>query len=191
MSLVEKLGIPEVLIISPVKHDDQRGFFSETFSKADLAQAGICIEFVQDNHVLSVRSGAVRGLHFQTSPFAQDKLIRVVRGAIFDVAVDIRVGSPTFGQYVSAIVSADAWNQILVPVGFAHGLVTLEPNTEVIYKVSSHYSPEHDKGLFWKDPVLGIDWPVEEAEATLSEKDKKLPRLSELPDYVHYAGGRS
>lgn len=184
--VVEALGIPDVLIISPTKHGDQRGFFSETYSRAGLAEAGIGIEFVQDNHALSVHSGTVRGLHFQTHPFAQDKLVRVGRGAIFDVAVDLRVGSPTFGQHVSAIISADAWNQILVPIGFAHGLVTLKPNTEVIYKVSSLYSTEHDKGLFWKDPALGIDWPVNETGALLSEKDKQLPCLSELPDYFHY-----
>jgi dTDP-4-dehydrorhamnose 3,5-epimerase len=172
--------------MSPVKHGDQRGFFSETYSKAVLADVGIDIDFLQDNHALSVQSGTVRGLHFQVPPFAQEKLIRVARGAIFDVAVDIRVGSPTFGQHVSAIISADAWNQILVPVGFAHGLATLEPNTEVIYKVSNRYSPEHDKGLFWRDPALGIDWPVSETEAILSEKDKRLPKLSELPDYFHY-----
>ncbi len=184
--VIERLRIPDVLIISPIKHGDQRGFFSETFSKAGLAEAGIDIDFVQDNHAHSVQSGTVRGLHFQTPPFAQHKLIRAVRGAIFDVAVDLRVGSPTWGRHVSAIISADAWNQILVPIGFAHGVATLEPNTEIIYKVSSRYSPEHDKGLFWLDPALGINWPVNEAEAILSDRDRHLPRLDELPDYFHY-----
>ena len=174
--------------MSAAKHSDARGFFSETYSKADLEALGIEIEFVQDNHTLSVQRGTVRGLHFQIRPFAQHKLVRVVRGAIFDVAVDLRVGSPNFGQHVSAIISADAWNQIFVPVGFAHGLVTLEPNTEVIYKVSSRYSAEHDKGLFWRDSALEIDWPVNEAEAILSEKDRQQPRLSELPAFFHYNG---
>ena len=182
------LRIPEVLTVSTSKHSDARGFFSETYSKPDLAALGVNIEFVQDNHALSVKRGTVRGLHFQIRPFAQHKLVRVVRGAIFDVAVDLRVGSPTFGQHVSAIISADAWNQIFVPVGFAHGLVTLEPNTEVIYKVSSRYSAEHDKGLFWRDSALEIDWPVNEAEAILSEKDRQQPRLSELPAFFHYNG---
>ena len=182
------LRIPEVVLVSAAKHSDARGFLSETYSKADLEALGIEIEFVQDNHTLSVQRGTIRGLHFQIRPFAQHKLVRVVRGAIFDVAVDLRVGSPNFGQHVSAIISADAWNQIFVPVGFAHGLVTLEPNTEVIYKVSSRYSAEHDKGLFWRDSALEIDWPVKEAEAILSEKDRQQPRLSELPAFFHYNG---
>lgn len=183
---LEALDLPEVAILRMPRHSDDRGFFSETYNKRVFAEGGIDIEFVQDNHAMSVQAGTVRGLHFQTPPFAQDKLVRVVRGAIFDVAVDIRGGSPTFGQHVSAIITAEAWNQILVPVGFAHGLATLEPDTEVIYKVSARYSPEHDRGLFWRDPALGIDWPVSEAEAILSEKDKRLPKLSELPDYFHY-----
>lgn len=180
------LRIPEVVVLGASKHSDARGFFSETYSKFGLEALGIQVEFVQDNHAASLHKGTVRGLHFQTPPFAQHKLIRVVRGAILDVAVDLRVGSPTFGQHVSAIISAEFWNQILVPVGFAHGLVTLEPRTEVIYKVSSRYSPEHDKGLFWRDPALGIVWPVSEAEAVLSEKDKHQPLLSELPTYFQY-----
>lgn len=183
---VQPLAIPEVLIVSPVKHGDQRGFFSETYSRPHMAELGVDLDFIQDNHSFSAGRGTVRGLHFQSPPFAQAKLVRVVRGAIFDVAVDIRVGSPTFGRYVSAIISADAWNQILVPTGFAHGFVTLEPQTEVIYKVSSRYSPEHDRGLLWNDPEIGIDWPVSDVEAILSDKDKVLPRLSQLPDYFHY-----
>ncbi|ODR95889.1 dTDP-4-dehydrorhamnose 3,5-epimerase [Methyloceanibacter stevinii] len=188
---VQPLAIPEVLIVSPDKHDDQRGFLSETYSKPHMAELGVGIDFVQDNHSFSISKGTLRGLHFQSSPFAQAKLVRVVRGAIFDVAVDIRVGSPTFGRYVSKLISADAWNQIFVPTGFAHGFVTLEPQTEVIYKVSSRYSPEHDKGLLWNDPDIGIDWPVSEAEAVLSDKDKGLPMLSQLPDYFHYERSRS
>jgi dTDP-4-dehydrorhamnose 3,5-epimerase len=183
---VESLAIPAVKIIRAKKHVDARGFFSETFSQRDLQEAGIDIAFVQDNHVFSAEKGTVRGLHFQTPPFAQDKLVRVVRGAIFDVAVDLRVGSPTYGQHVSALISAEGWNQILVPVGFAHGLVTLEANTEVLYKVSNYYSPEHDKGVLWSDPALECDWPVDEAEALLSDKDKRQPRLADLPSNFYY-----
>jgi len=181
---VQLLNIPEVMLLQPTKHDDGRGFVSETYNKFSLREAGIEVDFVQDNHVLSVQRGTVRGLHFQIFPFAQDKLVRVVRGAIFDVAVDIRVGSPTYGQHVSARISADNWSQIFIPIGFAHGLVTLEQNTEVIYKVSNRYSVEHDKGLLWSDPALGIDWPG--ADVILSEKDRQQPKLADLPAYFSY-----
>ena len=183
---INGLCIPEVVVFSPTKYGDTRGFVSETYSKPSLAEVGIDIDFVQDNHALSIESGTVRGLHFQIPPFAQNKLVRVARGSIFDVAVDIRTGSPTFGQHASAKISADDWNQILVPIGFAHGFVTLEPNTEVIYKVSNPYSPEHDRGIFWMDPALGINWPIPRAEAVLSEKDKRLPRLGELANHFPY-----
>jgi dTDP-4-dehydrorhamnose 3,5-epimerase len=125
----------------------------------------------------------MRGLHFQTTPFAQDKLVRVIRGSILDVAVDLRRASPTYGKHVAAVISAEAWNQILVPVGFAHGLLTLEPDTEVLYKVTNYYSPQHDLGLLWNDPALAIAWPVTEADAILSAKDKVQPRLADLPAY--------
>jgi dTDP-4-dehydrorhamnose 3,5-epimerase len=183
---VETLGIPDVKIIRPGKHEDSRGFFSETYSGPALAEAGIDIQFVQDNHALSAKQDTVRGLHFQIPPLSQAKLVRVVRGAIFDVAVDIRVSSPTFGQHVSALISAQNWNQVLVPAGFAHGLVTLEPSTEVVYKVSEVYSPEHDKGLLWNDEALDIAWPVTESEAILSDKDKRQPRLADLPAYFRF-----
>ena len=184
---VESLPIPEVRIIRPKRHGDARGFFSETWSRRALAEAGIDIDFVQDNHAFSARAGTVRGLHFQTPPFAQAKLVRVVRGAIWDVAVDIRVGSPTYGRHVSAVISAKNWHQILIPVGFAHGLVTLEPDTEVLYKVSAPYAPDHDMGLLWNDPALGIDWPVAEGGAIVSEKDRRQPRLAEMPDWFDHA----
>ena len=122
----------------------------------------------------------MRGLHFQTPPFAQDKLVRVARGSVFDIAVDLRQGSPTYGRHAGAVLSAQAWNQILVPIGFAHGFMTLEPDTEVIYKVSNYYAPDHDKGLLWNDPALGISWPIADEEAVLSDKDRKQPRLAEL-----------
>lgn len=177
---VTLLEISPVRLLKPAKFGDHRGFFSETYSKHALEQAGIVIDFVQDNHSLSGEKGTVRGLHFQAPPFAQDKLVRVVRGAIFDVAVDLRKDSPSYGKHVSAIISAEEWNQILVPIGFAHGFMTLEPNTEVIYKVSNYYAPEHDKGLLWNDPELGIEWPLPESDAVLSDKDRKQPRLAEL-----------
>ena len=180
---VEALAIPDVKIIRPRKHGDARGFFSETYSRKALSATGIDLAFVQDNHAFSAAKGTVRGLHFQTAPFVQDKLVRVTRGAIFDVAVDLRRGSPTYGRHVSAVISVDDWNQILVPAGFAHGLLTLEPDTEVLYKVTNYYSPEHDLGLLWNDPALGIAWPISEADAILSPKDKVQPRLADLPAY--------
>ncbi|MEL7137787.1 MAG: dTDP-4-dehydrorhamnose 3,5-epimerase [Pseudomonadota bacterium] len=187
MSLsVEPLAIPAVRIITPKRHGDARGFFSETWNRQLYAEAGIDLDFVQDNHARSAERGTVRGLHFQTPPFAQDKLVRVVRGSILDVAVDLRTGSPTYGRHVSAIISAELGNQILVPVGFAHGLVTLEPETEVIYKVTGFYSPEHDKGLRWSDPALGIEWGVSAADAILSTKDEVQPLLSQLPAYFDF-----
>jgi dTDP-4-dehydrorhamnose 3,5-epimerase len=183
---VERLSIPEVVILRPKRHGDERGFFSETYSKQTLAAAGIALDFVQDNHAFSAAKGTVRGIHFQTPPFAQDKLVRVVRGAILDVAVDLRRGSPTYGQHVSAVISAAEWNQILVPIGFGHGLCTLEPDTEVLYKVTNYYSSECDKGLLWNDPALAIEWPVEAGAATVSAKDRAQPTLAALPEYFRY-----
>lgn len=179
--------ISEVKLIVSRIHRDHRGFFSETYNKNTLASLGVNLEFVQDNHSLSVERGVIRGLHFQTPPFAQDKLVRVIRGSIFDVAVDIRKGSPTYGKHVARIISATDWNQFLVPVGFAHGFCTLEANTEVIYKVTNYYSSENDRGLLWNDPDLGITWPIAESEAILSDKDRNLPRLSELRDHFRYS----
>ena len=175
--------IADVKLIVPKIHRDHRGFFSETYNKAGLAALGANLEFVQDNHSLSVERGVIRGLHFQIPPFAQDKLVRVIRGSVFDVAVDIRRGSPTYGKHVARVISAADWNQFLVPIGFAHGFCTLEANTEVIYKVTNYYSPEHDRGVLWNDPTLGIAWPLAENEAILSEKDRALPRFSALPAY--------
>lgn len=183
---VTSLEIPDVKIVTVKKHGDSRGFFSETYTKRAFVEAGIDADFVQDNHVLSGDKGTVRGLHFQTPPHDQAKLIRVCRGAIFDVAVDLRVGSPTYGRHVSVVLSAEEWNQIFIPRGFAHGLATLEPNTEVIYKVSNYYAPAHDKGVLWNDPAFAISWPVTEAEAHLSAKDKIQPRFAELPQYFTY-----
>jgi len=178
---VTDLGISGVKLIKAQKLGDHRGFFSEVYSRKDLAEAGINIDFVQDNHSRSSERGTLRGLHFQTPPFAQHKLVRVVCGAIVDVAVDLRRGSPTYGKHVSATISADDWNQLLVPIGFAHGFMTLEPNTEVHYKVSNYYSMEHDKGVFWNDPDLAIRWPQVDS-VRLSEKDGRLPAFRDIPD---------
>ena len=177
---VQPLTIPDVKVLISRKFDDRRGFFSEVYSRRALADAGIDTDFVQDNHSLSARKGTVRGLHFQTPPHAQDKLVRVVRGAVFDVAVDLRRSSPTYGRHVSVVLSAEAWNQILVPVGFAHGFMTLEPDTEVVYKVSDYYAPDHDTGLLWNDPALDIRWPIQENEAALSDKDRRQPGFAGL-----------
>jgi dTDP-4-dehydrorhamnose 3,5-epimerase len=183
---IASLAIPEVKVLRPKRHGDPRGFFSETYNKRTLGAAGIHLDFVQDNHSFSADAGTVRGLHFQTPPFAQDKLVRVVRGRILDVAVDLRRGSPTFGRHVTAQISADEWNQILVPVGFAHGIVTLDPDTEIIYKVTNYYSAVHDKGVRWNDPALEIKWPVAESDAILSEKDRNQPLLRELQTFFIY-----
>ena len=174
---IAETEIPEVKILALKKFGDDRGVFSETYNKAVFAAAGIDAVFVQDNHSLSREVSVVRGLHFQTPPHAQAKLVRVTRGAIFDVAVDLRRAAPTFGRHVTQVVSADDWNQIYIPEGFAHGFCTLEPYTEVLYKVTALYAPDHDRGILWNDPELGIAWPVEAGEAIVSDKDRKLPAL--------------
>lgn len=181
MQVIET-AIADVKVLVPKQFRDHRGFFSEVYSRKALAAAGIDREFVQDNHSLSVEKGVLRGLHYQLPPMAQDKLVRVVRGAILDVAVDIRRSSPTFGKHVAVEISADNWRQIFVPVGFAHGFVTLEPNTEVIYKVSAPYSPEHERAIRWNDPALGINWGVTEGQAILSGRDQTHPPLASVTD---------
>ncbi|KAB2788089.1 dTDP-4-dehydrorhamnose 3,5-epimerase [Brucella anthropi] len=179
MMQIRPLGLDGVIEISPRKFGDDRGFFSETYNAKSFAEAGIDLTFVQDNHSYSAAKGVVRGLHYQLPPFAQDKLVRVIRGAILDVAVDIRKCSPTFGKWVALEVSAEKWNQILVPKGFAHGFVTLVENTEVIYKVTNYYSPEHDRSIRFDDPVIGIDWPLPASGVQLSDKDQKAPLFAD------------
>jgi dTDP-4-dehydrorhamnose 3,5-epimerase len=183
---VEALAIQEVKLLTPKIFRDERGFFSETYNRQVLAAAGIDRTFVQDNQSLSRTKGVLRGLHFQIPPHPQGKLVRVTRGAIFDVAVDIRRGSPSFGRHVSAILSADNWSQLWVPEGFAHGYCTLEPDTEVIYKVTDFYAPECDRGLAWDDPDLGIAWPLSGTQAILSDKDRRHPGLRDLPAHFVY-----
>lgn len=169
-----------VKLITPKIFRDERGFFSETWNAGAFAEAGITGTFVQDNHALSRQKGTVRGLHFQTEPMAQDKLVRCIRGAILDVAVDIRRSSPAFGQHVTAVLSDENWSQLWVPKGFAHGYVTLTPDAEVVYKVTEYYSPANDRGILWDDPALAIDWGVTRTHAVVSEKDKMQPKLRDI-----------
>ncbi|MGB0084701.1 MAG: dTDP-4-dehydrorhamnose 3,5-epimerase [Rhodomicrobiaceae bacterium] len=177
---VHSFNIDGVLLIEPRRVHDLRGFFCETYNATELDRHGVDAAFVQDNLSLSTACGTVRGLHFQSPPYAQAKLVRVVRGAIFDVAVDIRGGSPTFGKYVGVELSAENGLQLYIPTGFAHGFATLRPLTEIAYKVTAHYSPDHDMGIFWDDPSLRIRWPVSPDEAVLSPKDEGLPLLREI-----------
>ncbi len=179
---VEDTAIPAVKIVSPKKHGDARGFFSEVYNKCEWDNAGLSFAFVQDNHSLSAAVGTLRGLHFQAPPFAQDKLVRVGRGRILDVAVDVRRSSPTFGKYVAVELSAENWRQMLVPVGFAHGFVTLEPDSEVLYKTTALYSSAHDRGVAWDDPDIGIAWPLPAGGPTLSDKDRRWPRLKDAQE---------
>ncbi|WP_163266341.1 dTDP-4-dehydrorhamnose 3,5-epimerase [Chelativorans alearense] len=176
---VRPLALDGVLEIIPQKFGDERGYFSETYNRAKFAEQGVSIEFVQDNQSYSARKGVLRGLHYQLPPRAQDKLVRVLKGRIFDVAVDIRRDSPTFGRWVGLELSEERWNQILMPKGFAHGFVTLEEYTVVAYKVSDYYSPEHERGIRYDDPQIGIDWPVKGLEVQLSKKDTEAPLLQD------------
>ena len=172
---VRELSIPGVLCVSPQKFGDSRGYFMETFHGQQFAAIGIDARFVQDNQSLSALAGTVRGLHFQCPPGAQAKLVRVLRGTIFDAVVDIRRASPTYGKWCGATLTATGGEQLFVPRGFAHAFCTLEPDTEVSYKVDSYYAPELDAGLFWNDPAIGIEWPVAPDAANLSAKDRGLP----------------
>ena len=178
--MFQKLAIPDVILVTPKRHGDARGFFSETYRADAFAEAGIPGPFVQDNHAYSQQPGVLRGLHFQKPPHAQAKLVRCTQGAIYDVAVDIRQGSSTYGRYVGAELSAENGAQLYVPEGFAHGYLTLTPDCHVQYKTSAYYAPETEGGLAWNDPELGIDWPMGDLEIILSEKDKILPSLSAL-----------
>lgn len=178
---IETLAIPAVKLIEPAVFEDARGSFSETYNARLMREAGIADAFVQDNQSLSREKGVLRGLHFQSPPRAQAKLVRVVAGSIFDVAVDLRAASATYGRHVSAVLSAGNRRQIWVPEGFAHGFCTLEPDTVVLYKVTDYYAPDHDHGVRWDDPALDIHWPV--ATPILSPKDRRHPHLCDLPGY--------
>jgi len=180
MTTITPLALPEVLLITPRRHGDARGWFAETWSQRALAGTAADTAFVQDNQAFSAARGTLRGLHFQQAPHAQGKLIRALKGAIFDVAVDIRTGSPTFGRWVSAELTAEGGEQLWVPRGFAHGYCTLTPDCEIFYKVDGAYAPETEGGIIWSDPDLAIPWPVQ-GEPILSGKDQVLPRLKDLP----------
>lgn len=176
---VSSYTLPGLLLIEPRRFGDDRGFFAETWSRRVLADAGISVDFVQDNHSLSRRVGTVRGLHFQAPPCAQAKLVRCGRGRLFDVAVDLRRGSPTYGKWAGVELSADNGLQLFIPVGFGHGFVTREPDTEIVYKCSDYYAPSCDGGIRWNDPDIRVDWGVEEAEA-VSDKDARAPFLADF-----------
>lgn len=175
--------IPEVKLITPARHQDNRGFLSEVFNQRNLQDGGITDNFVQENHTYSVSAGTVRGLHYQAPPSPQAKLVRVLRGAIFDVAVDVRKSSTTFGQHFGVELNTENWSQLYIPEGFAHGFCTLEPDTEIAYWASSYWDPELDCGIAWDDPDLAIPWPVDPASAVLSEKDRQLPLLREISSH--------
>ena len=178
---VERLGLGDVLLLTPPRYGDNRGYFSETWNAARAAEAGIEGTFIQDNHSMSAAVGTIRGLHLQIAPSPQGKLVRVVRGAIWDVAVDVRHGSATFGRHVAAELSAENWQQLWIPPGFLHGFCTLLPDTEVIYKVTGPYDRAAERGVIWNDPDLALPWPVPPSGPVLSEKDTVLPRLAECP----------
>jgi dTDP-4-dehydrorhamnose 3,5-epimerase len=180
--------VPGVVAVEPGRVGDERGFFSETFRRDRFEAEVGPVDFVQDNHSRSAARGTLRGLHYQKDPRAQGKLIRVTRGAILDVAVDIRTGSPTYGQHVAIELSDANWRQLWVPPGFLHGFCTLVDDVEVVYKVTDYYSREHDAGVRWNDPALSIDWPVTEAEVTLSDKDRNARLLAEIGQPFSFKG---
>lgn len=176
--------IEGVYILEPTVFEDCRGFFMESYNKKDFEEIGLYYDLVQDNHSLSIKAGILRGLHFQLNPKAQTKIVRCLSGAIYDVVVDIRKGSPTFGKWISFILTPDNKRQIVVPKGFAHGILTLVPNTEILYKVDEYYSPKHDRSIRWNDPDLNIKWPV--SNPILSEKDANAPLLKDILDEINF-----
>jgi len=183
---IHKFEVPDLKLIVPKRFSDPRGYFSEIWSDRQFRKEIADVPFVQDNQSVSARKGTLRGLHFQKPPFAQGKLIRVVSGSILDIAVDFRKGSPTYRRHIAIKLDALEGAQLWVPPGFLHGFCTLEDTTEIFYKVTAFYSANHDAGVLWNDPDLGIYWPVDFASAILSEKDQRLPRLCDVPDYFEY-----
>ncbi|MGH7046884.1 MAG: dTDP-4-dehydrorhamnose 3,5-epimerase [Stellaceae bacterium] len=179
-------ALAEVKILVPDRIGDSRGFFSEVWNQRRFAAAGVDAGFVQDNYIRNPQRGTLRGLHYQLPPSAQGKLVRVTRGAIFDVAVDIRRRSPSFGRHAAVTLSAENWRQLWVPPGFAHGYCTLEDDTEVQYKVTDFYSPQHERGIAWDDPALAIDWPVRATDLILSARDRAFPYLAVQPDLFEH-----
>lgn len=181
-----ELDLPGVIEVRPKKFGDDRGFFSEVYNEDNYRQGGISETWIQDNHSLSAIPGTLRGLHYQLPPFAQAKLVRVAKGRVFDVAVDIRKGSPNFGQWVGIELSAEKWNQLYIPAGFAHGFMTLEAETAFLYKVSGEYSTEHDRSIRYNDPEIGINWPVGDMHVILSAKDRDAPLLQDADNSFVY-----
>ncbi|MBX4997773.1 dTDP-4-dehydrorhamnose 3,5-epimerase [Rhizobium lentis] len=184
---IETVAIEGIVAITPPRFGDHRGYFSEVFKDAWFRENVANVTFVQDNESLSAQAGTVRGLHFQIPPFAQGKLVRCLAGRIMDVVVDIRVGSPSFGKWLSQELSPETGKQLWIPPGFAHGFATIEPNSVISYKVTAPYSPQHDRGIAWNDPLIGIRWPFDERDIVSSDKDKTLPRLAELPSHFSYS----
>lgn len=180
--------IPDVKLLETRAYEDSRGYFSEVFKQSVFASAGLEFEIRQISQSFSVDPGTMRGLHFQTPPHSQAKLVRVLHGAIRDVAVDIRVGSPSYGQWVSATLTAENRRQLFVPHGFAHGFLTLKPDTVVVYAVDNEYAPDHEAGILWNDPELAIDWPGAGSNVVLSDKDRHQPPLTDLPRYFVHEG---
>ena len=183
---ITALSIPDVKLIEPNVINDKRGVFLESYSVRSFKQAGIECAFVQDNYSLSINAGVIRGLHFQLPPFAQAKLIWVTKGRIWDVALDLRGSSPTYGQHTSIELSHKAPQMLYIPVGFAHGFLSMEPNSEVQYKADNYYAPDHDAGILWGDPDIAIDWPIKNNDVILSDKDAALPAFADLQNNFDY-----
>jgi dTDP-4-dehydrorhamnose 3,5-epimerase len=183
---VKQLGLEGLLVFSPAKHGDHRGFFSETFRSDALREQGVAFDFVQDNHAYSSARGVLRGLHYQIPPHPQGKLVRCIKGSILDVGLDIRMGSPTFGRHVEIELSASNWKQLWLPPGFAHGYITLEPDCEVIYKVTDYYAKDCERGIAWDDPNLSIDWRLSPDSIVLSDKDRENPTLTDVISPFHF-----
>ena len=186
--LVERLSLEDVLLVRSRRFEDARGYFMESWSQPAFARVGIRANFVQDNQSLSIRTATVRGLHFQVPPYAQAKLVRVLKGAIFDVVVDLRSGSPDYGKWCAVTLTEGKPEQLYIPAGFAHGFMTLEPDTLVAYRVDAVYAPECDAGICWDDPDIGIEWPYDANDAVLSAKDSTLPRLAAFSSPFSWKG---
>jgi dTDP-4-dehydrorhamnose 3,5-epimerase len=184
-----QIDIPEVKIFAPKRFEDSRGFFSETFSARAMEQAGLDLEWVQENHAFSKDAFTLRGVHYQIGADVQDKLVRVPIGSALDVAIDLRVGSKTFGKHVKTVLSAVNWRQMLVPKGFGHAIMTLEPDTHIIYRTTTFYAPDAERGIAWNDPQVGVDWGVEPGKLILSDRDCAWPNLSDQPDLLAIAPG--
>lgn len=186
--LIEKTPLAGLVVLTPTRFGDNRGFFSESWSRKRMQEHGLDLDYVQDNHSVSSAVGTVRGLHFQSPPHAQAKLVRCGRGLLFDVAVDIRRGSPTYGQWFGTELSFENGKQMLIPVGFLHGFATRAPDTEIIYKCTDYYAPDCDGSVRFDDPAIGVDWGIDAAAAILSEKDLKAPLLADIDNKFVFEG---